>query len=217
MLDRETGSDVSGSWFLPSDTGETLPETEATYTDVDTESAGTGSTSTEISSGSSTTTYVTEDTGLSSLAEQISGLQAQKNTAPYFYLPQSDSWISYSTLIGYIKDGESTGISVTEVCTYNTDVDLDFLEAETPVMQNGAADILQCVAIEQIRNQRPTAFSNITYGIVSIYGDYLYEVDGINLADAIFEEIYEVDGVRYHLYAEMDKPDIILMVCYEIL
>lgn len=217
MLDRGDSEGSNDSWYLPSDTGETLSESDETTADTGSTSSGTTSTSIEITSGNTTTTYTDDNSNLGSLAQQIAALPSQNSTTPYIYLPQSDSWISYTELLNYLLDGEKTGITVSEVCTYNDTVRLDFLSKLSPNMRNGAADILQCIAIEQIRNNIPTAFSNIPFEMVSTYGEYCYKVQGINLADAIYEEIYEIDGVRYHLYCEADDPENVLMICYEII
>lgn len=215
MLDREDSTDSSGSWYLPSDTGETLPETEETTADIDNTSDGTSSSKTEVTTGNTTTTFTDDDSNLGSLAQQIAQLPSQNSTTPYIYLPQSDSWISYSELLNYLLNGDKTGITINEVCTYNDSVNLDFLNKTTPNVKNGAADVLQCIGIEQIRNNIPTAFSNISFEMVSTYGDYCYKVQGINLAEAVYEEVYEVDGVRYHLYYEADDPENVLMICFE--
>ena len=217
MLDRVTGNDGSGSWYLPSDTGATLPETSSTTADIEDDGDINSTSTTSIVNGNTTTTYTDPNSNLGSLAEQISELPARNNTTPYIYMPQSDSWISYADLAECLKNGDKTGISVTEVCTYNNELNVRFLEKVTPTSRNGAADVLQCVAIEQIRKNQPTAFSNINFEMITSYGEFFYEVQGINLAEAVYEELYEVDNVRYHLYCEADKPESVLFVCFEII
>lgn len=217
MLNRDSGNSGSGSWYLPNDTGETLPESSSTTADIESSSVGNSTSTVQIVNGNTTTTYVDPNSNLGSLAEQISELPARNNTTPYIYLPQSDSWMSYADLVECLKKGDKTGITITEVCTYSADNNLKFLSKETPVSKNGAADVIQCVAIEQLRKNQPTAFSNINFEMITSYGEFCYEVQGLNFAEAVYEEVYEVDNVRYHLYCESDKPENVLFVCYEII
>ena len=80
--------------------------------------------------------------------------------------------------------------------------------------ENGAPALQECVTIDRIRLVNPTAFSNINYELNTLNRKYI-EIKGINLADAIYEEVYESEGVRYRLCYEMDKPNQLMFVTYE--
>ena len=80
--------------------------------------------------------------------------------------------------------------------------------------ENGAAALQECVAIDRIRLMNPTAFSNINYELTSMNRTHI-AVSGINLAEAIYEEVYELDGVRYRLCYEMYNPNELMFVTYE--
>lgn len=41
------------------------------------------------------------------------------------------------------------------------------------------------------------------------------EVGGINLAEAIYEEVYEADNIRYRLCYQMSEPDQLMFLTVE--
>ena len=80
--------------------------------------------------------------------------------------------------------------------------------------ENGAADVQECVAIEKVRLSVPTAFSSISYELTTQNKLYV-KVGGINLAEAIYEEVYEENNVRYRLCYQMDTPDQLMFFTVE--
>ena len=70
------------------------------------------------------------------------------------------------------------------------------------------------MAIERIRLTDPTAFSSINYEVTTLNRNYL-QVSGINLADAIYEEVYDREGVRYRLCYQMNDPGELKFVTVE--
>ena len=70
------------------------------------------------------------------------------------------------------------------------------------------------MAIERIRLTDPTAFSSINYEVTTLNRNYL-QVSGINLADAIYEEVYDLEGVRYRLCYQMNAPGELKFVTVE--
>lgn len=76
------------------------------------------------------------------------------------------------------------------------ELNTDFLKDLTMTPENGAADVQECVAIEKVRLSVPTAFSSISYELTTQNKLYV-KVGGINLAEAIYEEVYEENNVRY--------------------
>ena len=92
---------------------------------------------------------------------------------------------------------------------------MDFLSEESMVPENGAVNLQECVEIEKVRMEQPTAFSNINYEMITKNSVYT-EVKGVNMAEAIYEEVYDADGVRYRLCYEMDEPDELMFVTAEI-
>ena len=91
---------------------------------------------------------------------------------------------------------------------------MSFLEEYEMTAENGAASLQECVAIERIRLTEPTAFSSINYEVTTLNRTYL-QVSGINLANAIYEEVYDLDGVRYRLCYQMDTPNELKFVTVE--
>ena len=124
----------------------------------------------------------------------------------YIYLP-TDEWQEESK-------ADFSAINVTGVSSYREAVTTGFLEEESMTPENGAAALQECVAIDRIRLMNPTAFSNINYELTSMNRTHI-AVSGINLAEAIYEEVYELDGVRYRLCYEMYNPNELMFVTYE--
>lgn len=89
-------------------------------------------------------------------------------------------------------------IQVTSVSVFNPDFNVDFLADVSPDYYNGEADLLECVAIDQLRLKQPTLFSYITFAQSAKTNKYI-QISGINLAEAIYAEEYSVDNVKYRL------------------
>ena len=70
------------------------------------------------------------------------------------------------------------------------------------------------MAIEKVRLSVPTAFSSISYELTTQNKLYV-KVGGINLAEAIYEEVYEENNVRYRLCYQMDTPDQLMFFTVE--
>ena len=83
------------------------------------------------------------------------------------------------------------------------------------VPENGSVALMECIAIENVRMEQPTAFSNINYEMLTKNNTYT-QVRGVNMANAIYKELYDVEGVRYKLCYEMDQPNDLKFVTAEI-
>jgi len=116
----------------------------------------------------------------------------------YYYL-DSDVWQEESGL-DYSK------IQVTSLAVYNQDFNVDFLKDVEPVYHNGEANLLECVAIEQVRLKKPTLFNNILFAQSAKTKKYI-QISGINLAEAIYVEDYDVDNVTYRLCYDVGDQD----------
>lgn len=113
----------------------------------------------------------------------------------YYYL-DTDAWVEEASL-DYSK------IMATSLVVFNEDFYTGFLKDETITYRNGEADLLECVAIDRLRLEEPTLFSNITFTQAAVTNKHI-QISGINLAQAIYAEEYEVDNVRYKLCYELD-------------
>ena len=118
-----------------------------------------------------------------------------------------EEWQPESTL-------DKSKITITAVTTYDNDLDLKFLEGYEMTPENGATNLQECVAIERVRFTVPTAFSSISYELVTRNSSHV-EVGGINLAEAIYEEVYEADNIRYRLCYQMSEPDQLMFLTVE--
>ena len=98
--------------------------------------------------------------------------------------------------------------------TYDNDLDLKFLEGYEMSPENGAPNPQESVAIARVRFTVPTAFSSISYELVTRNSSHV-EVGGINLAEAIYEEVYEADNIRYRLCYQMSEPDQLMFLTVE--
>lgn len=193
-LDAQSTSAGNG-WYLPDEEGETLTETEESRLqedDAEDEADKEGLTSKEKEEEEE--------------AEALKSLPVNNIYHIYYYLA-TDEWQTEETL-------DMSAVNITGVSTYRSKLDVGFLEGESMTPENGAAALQECVAIEKIRLTRPTAFSNINYELTTMNRTHI-AVSGINLAEAIYEEVYEVDGVRYRLCYQMDDPDEVMFVSVE--
>lgn len=139
--------------------------------------------------------------------ETLASLPVQSVYGIYYYLI-SDEWQS-------VQELDPGAIHVTAVTAYWPELETGFLQDETMTQENGSVGLMECVAIEKVRMQEPTAFSNISYEMITKNNTYI-NVRGVSMAEAIYKESYDVDGVRYQLCYEMDQPEELRFVTAEI-
>lgn len=173
-------------WYLEGTEGDILPETE----DSQIEEEETGE----------------EKDAETQKAETLASLPVQNVYGIYYYL-LSDEWQSADAL-------DLSKISITSVSVFWQSIPTDFLEGESMVPENGAVTMQECVAIEEIRMKQPTAFSTINFEMMRKNNIYT-EVRGVNMANAIYKEVFECDGIRYQLCYEMDQPNDLQFVTVE--
>lgn len=125
----------------------------------------------------------------------------------YYYL-SSDEWQQAESL-------DKTQITIEAVTAFSDDLDVSFLENTDMAAANGATNLIDCVAIDRIRRNEPTAFSNNSFEMTTKNKSYIY-VSGINMAEAVYSEIYELEGVRYKLCYQMDNPDALKFMTLEV-
>lgn len=166
VLDQTENVSTGDDWYLESENGDILPETE-----------------------------------------DLTSLPVQKHYEIYYYLP-ADEWQSAEEL-------DTGAMHVTAVSAFGKDLSVEFLNDETMTPENGAVTLLECVAIEKLRGDLPTAFSSIHYEMNAINNNYT-QVKGVNMADAIYKEVYDLNGIRYQLCYEMDQPNELQFVTAEI-
>lgn len=175
----------TNEWYLPNEEGDTLTETEESRLEEDTE---------------------TEEEDISEEQSYLSELPVNNPLYIYYYLT-TDEWQTEAEL-------DQGLVNVTGVSAYRSGIDVSFLKGEEMTPENGAAALQECVAIERIRLEKPTAFSSISYELTTMNKNYI-SVSGINLAEAIYEEVYELDGITYRLCYQMDEPDDLMFITYE--
>lgn len=148
-----------------------------------------------------------DESGEASDAEILDSLPVQNVYGVYYYLA-SDEWQSGEAL-------DLSAIYVTGAAAYWNDIETGFLKDEAMIPENGAAALMECIAIEEIRTEDPTAFSNINYEMLTKNSTYI-QVRGVNLADSIYKEVYDVEGIRYKLCYETDNPNDLKFITAEI-
>lgn len=206
MRKSDTSSDSSSEWYVPDDDGETLTETE----DSKVETEETQSTA-DTSDGTTQTTdptasWTTEQKKKEEQQKILDSLPVNHRYEVYYYL-STDKWQT-------AEDLDLSAITITAVTSYRSELNTDFLKDLTMTPENGAADVQECVAIEKVRLSVPTAFSSISYELTTQNKLYV-KVGGINLAEAIYEEVYEENNVRYRLCYQMDTPDQLMFLTVE--
>lgn len=185
LMDRTEETSDGDDWYLDDSEDDLLPETESSEPEDED----------------------SEEKDEETLEEEtLASLPVQSVYGIYYYLI-SDEWQSAREL-------DAGGIHVTAVTAYWPDIEVGFLEGETMTQENGSVALMECVAIEQVRMQEPTAFSNINYEMITKNNTYI-NVKGVNMAEAIYKESYDVDGVRYQLCYEMDQPNDLKFVTVE--
>ena len=187
LMDRTEDTSDGDDWYLENSEDDLLPETESSQLE-------------EEENGEEKDAETIE-------AEALASLPVQNIYGIYYYL-MSDEWQNVETL-------DLSGIHVTAVSVYWPEISVGFLEGETMVPENGSVALMECIAIENVRMEQPTAFSNINYEMLTKNNTYT-QVRGVNMADAIYKEVYDVEGVRYKLCYEMDHPNDLKFVTAEI-
>ena len=124
----------------------------------------------------------------------------------YYYL-STDKWQAAADLDG-------SAVNITAVTAYGDSLNVDFLEKSLKTPENGGVGLQECVAIDRIRMDIPTAFSSVSYELTTRNKTYL-EVSGVNMAEAIYEEVCEENNVRYRLCYEMDDPEQLMFLTVE--
>lgn len=189
LMDRTEDVSDGDDWYLENAEDDLLPETESSQLTEE-------------------TAEETEKKDAETIdKETVASLPVQNVYGIYYYL-MSDEWQIAEEL-------DMSGIHVTEVSAYWKDISVDFLEGESMVPENGSVALMECIAIEKIRMEQPTAFSNINYEMLSKNNTYT-QVRGVNMAEAIYKEVYDVEGIRYKLCYEMDQPNNLKFVTAEI-
>lgn len=191
-LDVKTAENVD-SWYLPDEEGDTLTETEASQPEQE---------QTENTENTNTVQKTEEQL----LKEELALLPVNNKFSIYYYL-STDEWQREDKL-------DMSMINITGVSTYREKIDVGFLKDKDMTPENGAPFLQECVAVERVRLKQPTAFSTISYELTTMNRTHI-AVSGINLAEAIYEEVYEVEDVRYRLCYEMDNPNELMFVTVE--
>ncbi|MDO4261628.1 MAG: hypothetical protein Q4C82_06080 [Eubacteriales bacterium] len=195
-LDSQSSGSGS-SWYIPNEDGDTLTETEESQTTLEEESGGSAGGTTEESD---------PEEEKDEQQRVLESLPVSNRYYIYYYL-SSDEWQTQEEL-------DRSAVNITGVSSYRDALSVGFLEGQDMTPENGAPSLQECVAIERVRLSKPTAFSGISYELTTRNRSYV-EVSGINLADAIYEEVYEIDNVRYRLCYQMDEPEELLFVTVE--
>jgi antitoxin component YwqK of YwqJK toxin-antitoxin module len=117
----------------------------------------------------------------------------------YFYL-DTDEWVEESEL-------DYAAIQVVSLVVFNQDLNVDFLAEESAEPRNGEAGLTECVAIDQLRFSKPTLFSNITFTQSAKTNRYI-NINGVNLAEAIYVEDYNVENVTYRLCYDLKDDSV---------
>ncbi len=138
--------------------------------------------------------------------EEMKDLPVNNVYRVYYYLA-TDEWQTE-------EEADLGAITITEVSAYHSNADVGFLEGTYMVPESGAPSLNECVAIERIRLKNPTAFSTITYELTTKNKTHI-AVGGINQAEGIYEEIYDVENIRYHLCYQMDQPNDLMFLTVE--
>lgn len=138
--------------------------------------------------------------------DELAKLPVNQYLNIYYYL-SSDEWQREAEL-------DWSCVNITAVSTYDSGLNVGFLNAYEMTPKNGEANLQECVAIEKIRLKEPTAFSTIHYELTIRNRSHI-EVSGINLAEAIYEEVYELENIRYRLCYQADEPNELKFITME--
>lgn len=160
--------------------------------------------------------YLPEEDGETLPTIEENTLEIDSETGEIKNLPPKDNYYIYLSNGEWKKEEEVdfSSINIKGVSSYRATISTSFLKDQKMTPENGAPALQECIVIERIRLTSPTAFSNINYELTTMNQTHI-AVSGINLADAIYEEVYELDGVRYRLCYEVDNLNDLMFVTYE--
>lgn len=206
MRKSDTSSDSSSEWYVPDDDGETLTETEDSQVETEETKSTADTQDSTTQTTDPTASWTTEQKKKEEQQKILDSLPVNHRYEVYYYL-STDKWQTAEEL-------DLSAITITAVTSYRSELNTDFLKDLTMTPENGAADVQECVAIEKVRLSVPTAFSSISYELTTQNKLYV-KVGGINLAEAIYEEVYEENNVRYRLCYQMDTPDQLMFLTVE--
>lgn len=115
--------------------------------------------------------------------------------AIYYYVNNSE-WVLEADL-------DKGSVKVEGVTVYKDLIASPFEKDKEFVAVNGVIGLSDCIAIQNIRQRTPTAFSNITFEAASSNYRYTY-VKNINYAQAIYEELIDTEEFSYQLCYQTD-------------
>ena len=233
LLRDSSALSTDDDWYLPGEEEDTLTDDtiptdtivfdengegsllgEGTSVGEDENTTTTSVTTTTDADGNEVTTTTTTDTTASTVntTTMLDGIElpvlATGDTFSAYYYLSSDEWQKAEEL-------DKTQITISSVTAYSDDLDVAFLENTDMTAANGVTNLIDCVAIDRIRRDDPTAFSNISFEMTTKNKSYIY-VSGINMAEAVYSEIYELEGVRYKLCYQMDNPEALKFITLEV-
>lgn len=111
----------------------------------------------------------------------------QKNLTLYFEI-DTNVWQAEADL-------DKTKVFVSKVTVCNDTVSLDSLPEDT-YEEDRSPSIEDCVAIQRLREDEPTSFSNVTFQLDQ-QNKLFVEVSGISYANQIQRHVLEKDGLMY--------------------
>ncbi len=185
---RLLGTQASGSirplaWVVSDDSSSSQASSNAS-------SAPDASSSGSQSESSSSSTASSQQSSSSSQSTQVEPEPPefiQKNLTLYFEI-DSNVWQAEADL-------DKTKVFVQKVTVCGDYVSLESL-SEDVYEEDRAPGIEDCVAIQQMRTNEPTAFSNVTFQMDE-QNKLFVEVSGMNYANQIQRQILEKDGLVY--------------------
>lgn len=233
LLRDSSALSTDDDWYLPGEEEDTLTDDtvptdtivfdengegsllgEGTSVGEDENTTTTSVTTTTDAEGNEVTTTTTTDTTASTVntTTMLDGIElpvlATGDTYSAYYYLSSDEWQKAEEL-------DKTQITISSVTAFSDDLDVSFLENTDMTAANGVTNLIDCVAIDRIRRNDPTAFSNNSFEMTTKNKSYIY-VSGINMAEAVYSEIYELEGVRYKLCYQMDNPEALKFITLEV-
>lgn len=233
LLRDSSALSTDDDWYLPGEEEDTLTDDtiptdtivfdengegsllgEGTSVGEDENTTTTSVTTTTDADGNEVMTTTTTDTTASTVntTTMLDGIElpvlATGDTFSAYYYLSSDEWQKAEEL-------DKTQITISSVTAYSDDLDVAFLENTDMTAANGVTNLIDCVAIDRIRRDDPTAFSNNSFEMTTKNKSYIY-VSGINMAEAVYSEIYELEGVRYKLCYQMDNPEALKFITLEV-
>lgn len=116
----------------------------------------------------------------------------------YYYVNNAE-WVAEAEL-------DKTAVKISGVTVYRDDIKNPFSSEQEYIAANGLIELSDCIAIEKIRKNVPTAFSNITFEEAGQNYRYTY-VKNINYAQAVYEEIIDKAEFKYQMCYQIDNAE----------